>query len=452
MPIIGLEIHAYLDTKEKLFCSCPAEHGSKNAKPNTNICPICTGQPGSKPQLPNSSAIEKAIQISLILGCKPNQKLVWQRKHYSWPDLPKGFQNTMSGPHSTPNGINGKFLGIKILECHLEEDPAAWNPQTGEIDYNRSGSPLIEIVTAPDFKSSEQVIEWLKQLITTLDYIKAIDKKAGIKADVNISLPEKKGVRIEIKNVNSLKNIQIAIESEIKRQSKDVPKEQETRRLNSDGTTTKMRSKEQAADYRFISEPDLPVINIDSKRIAKIKSQLPETPHEKLQKLVKKHKIPKKHAEILTKKLDVVEFFEKIIKKANPKLTIRWVTEELLAVLNYTRKELEEIEIDPYHFVELIDMIEMGVLTELKAKDILRGWKTKSTSPKKLEKSSSTISDLGEIEKIADKVIKENSKAVDDYKSGNEKAINFLIGQVMQKTNKRADFKTAKEILEKKLV
>ena len=167
---IGLEIHGYLATKKKLFCNCPI-NTSKKAKPNTNICPICTGQPGSKPQLPNSSAIEKAIQISLILGCKPNQKLVWQRKHYSWPDLPKGFQNTMSGPHSTPNGINGKFLGIKIDECHLEEDPAAWNPKTGEIDYNRSGSPLLEIVTAPDFKTSEQVISWLKQLITTLIFV-----------------------------------------------------------------------------------------------------------------------------------------------------------------------------------------------------------------------------------------------------------------------------------------
>jgi aspartyl-tRNA(Asn)/glutamyl-tRNA(Gln) amidotransferase subunit B len=357
----------------------------------------------------------------------------------------------MSGPHSTPNGINGKFLGIKIDECHLEEDPAAWNPKTGEIDYNRSGSPLIEIVTAPDFKSSEQVIDWLKQLITTLGYIKAIDKTAGLKADVNISLPEKKGKRIEIKNVNSLKNIKIAIESEIKRQSKEVPKEQETRRLNSDGTTTKMRSKEQAEDYRFISEPDLPVINIDSKRIDKIKSQLPETPHTKLQKLVKKHKIPKKHAEILTKKLEIVEFFEKVIGKSNPKLAIRWVTEELLSVLNYLKIELEEISIDPYHFVELLDLIENGVLTELKAKDILRSWKDKSYSPKKIIKGSSIISDTKKLGEVIEGILKKHKKATEDYKAGESKAMNFLVGQVMQKTDKRADFKKVKDILEKKL-
>ncbi len=449
MTKIGLEIHTYLNTKEKLFCSCPAEHGSKNAQPNTNICPICTGQPGCKPQLPNSSAIEKAIQIALILGCKVNEKLIWQRKHYSWPDLPKGFQNTISGPHSTPNGINGKFEDIKITECHLEEDPAAWNPKTGEIDYNRSGFPLIEIVTAPDFKSSEQVVEWLKNLIATLGYIKAIDKKAGIKVDVNISV--EKGQRIEVKNVNSLTNIQKVIDYEIKRQTKDVPKEQETRRFNEDGTTTKMRSKEEAADYRFISEPDLPALLIDKKRIEQIKKSLPETPKQKLTKLIKKHKVEKKHAKILTKKLELVEFFEKVIEKSNPKLAIRWITEELLSVMNYLKKELEELNIDPGHFVELLDLIEKGILTELKAKDILRSWKEKSSSPKKQIKKHSMISDSPKIKEIVKKVIQENKKAVEDFQAGEAKALNFLIGQVMKQTDKRADYKTVKQELEKKL-
>jgi aspartyl-tRNA(Asn)/glutamyl-tRNA(Gln) amidotransferase subunit B len=185
---IGLEIHGYINTEEKLFCSCKALHGAKSAKPNTNICPICTAQPGSKPMPPNFSAIKKATEISLILGCKINEKINFQRKHYSWPDLPKGFQNTISGPYATENGDVEKFENIKIKECHLEEDPAAWNPKTGEIDYNRSGSPLIEIVTEPDFKNSEQVIVWLQNLLATLSYIKAIDPKAGMKADVNVSV------------------------------------------------------------------------------------------------------------------------------------------------------------------------------------------------------------------------------------------------------------------------
>ena len=452
MPKIGLEIHGYLNTKEKLFCSCKAEHGLKHSKPNTNICPTCTGMPGAKPMLPNKEAIDKAIQISLILGCKINKKLAWQRKHYDWPDLPKGYQNTLSGTYATPIGEKGKFMGIRITEAHLEEDPAAWNPKTGEIDYNRSGSPLIEIVTEPDFKTSEQVISWLKQLIITLGYIQAIDKNAGIKADVNISLPENKGERVEIKNINSLKNIKIAIEHEIIRQKKDRQRTQETRMFDeSKGITKKMREKEKAQDYRFISDPDLPIIKIEDKKIENVSKELPEMPHEKLQKLIKKYKIEKKSAEILTKKLGIVEFFEEIIDNVHPKLAVRWVTEELLSVLNYNKKQLEEVEIKTEHFIELLELLEKKVITELKAKDILRSFIPKSFSPKTKAKKHTTISGKTEIEKICKEVIKNNSQAVEDYKQGKQEALNFLIGQIMKQTNKRADYKTAKDVLEKKL-
>jgi len=186
---IGLEIHGYLLTKEKLFCTCSTPYKQKSTiEPNTNICPTCTGQPGAKPMLPNKEAIHDVIKIAAMLGCKINtEKLIWQRKHYSWPDLPKGYQNTMSGSYSIPIGEKGLFQKIGIRCIHLEEDPAAWNPETGEIDYNRSGLPLVEIVTEPDFTSSKQVIEWLKSLVLTLAYIKTLDKEAGIKADVNVS-------------------------------------------------------------------------------------------------------------------------------------------------------------------------------------------------------------------------------------------------------------------------
>jgi aspartyl-tRNA(Asn)/glutamyl-tRNA(Gln) amidotransferase subunit B len=449
MVKIGLEIHGYINTNEKLFCRCKAIHGAKLAKPNTNICPVCTGQPGAKPMLPNKSAIQKSLQIALILKCKINPKLIWQRKHYDWPDLPKGYQNTISGAHAFPIGEKGKFLDINIRECHLEEDPAAWNPKTGEIDYNRSGLPLIEIVTEPEFSSSQEVIDWLKQLIIALSYIKALDKSAGIKADVNVSLPELKGVRVEIKNVNSLSNIKTAIESEITRQkSGDVAKVQETRMFDeSKGLTIKMRSKEQAEDYRFISDPDLPVIIFEKSRIEKTNSSLPETPQEKLQKLIKKYNIEKKYAEILTKKIDIAEFFEKIIEKTNPKLASQWTTVELLGVLNYNKKELGDIDIKPEHFIELLKLVENKKITELKAKEILRSWKEKSFSPE-IGKDSQ-ISDMKEIEKVAKEIIKENPKAIEDYRNGKKESLNFLIGKVMQKTNKRADFKTARELLEK---
>tara|TARA_Y100000310_G_scaffold9210_2_gene9646 strand:+ start:2786 stop:4147 length:1362 start_codon:yes stop_codon:yes gene_type:complete len=453
MQKIGLEIHGYINTKEKLFCSCKRIHGAKLTKPNTNICPICTSQPGSKPMLPNKSAIDKTIQIALILGCKINDKLVWQRKHYSWPDLPKGYQNTLSGPHATPNAEGGKFLGIKISECHLEEDPAAWNPQTGEIDYNRSGSPLIEIVTEPNFKSSEEVENWLKQLITTLGYIKVIDKKAGIKADVNISISKTDNTRIEIKNVNSIKNIKNAIDIEIKRQEKELPVNQETRRFDPIKLETqKMRSKEEAQDYRFISDPDLPTLKITKDGISKLKKTIPETPQEKLTNLTKKHKIPKKSAEILTKNIDLIELFEIILNsKVNNQLATRWTTEELLSVLNYNKKTLEDIEISPEHFIELLTLLENKSLTELKAKDILRGWKEKSSSPKKQAKGQSQISDDSQIQKWAQEVIKKNPKAREDYKAGEKNSINFLIGQIMKLSNKRADYQKVRKILEKEL-
>ncbi len=451
MPKIGLEIHGYLMTNEKLFCRCKSQHGLKFTSPNTNICPICTAQPGAKPMLPNKTAIKKVIQISLILGCKISQKLIWQRKHYDWPDLPKGFQNTISGPHAVPIGEKGNFLGIKIKEVHLEEDPASWNPLTGEIDYNRSGVPLVEIVTEPSFSSPEQVAKWLRQLSTTLNYVKTIDKSAGIKADVNISLPEKKGERVEVKNINSIKNIQKALEYEIKRQKKSKAVLLETRMFDeAKKATIKMREKELAQDYRFIPEPDLPAIILKKEEIEKIKKSLPETPKEKLKKLIKKYKIKKRYAEVLVRELEIVKFFEEIINKVEPKLAVRWVTEELLSVLNYNKKELDEIDIKPEHFIELLKLIENKKITELKAKDILRSWIPHSFSLLEVKKIG-RISDRKEIEKICNQVIQENTKAVKDYKQGKQESLNFLIGRVMKVTDKRADYKAVKEILEKLL-
>ena len=404
--------------------------------------------------LPNKTAIDKSIQISLILNCKVNNNLVWQRKHYDWPDLPKGFQSTISGPYAIPTGTTGNFLGIKITEAHLEEDPAAWNPLNGEIDYNKSGYPLIEIVTEPDFTSSEQVTEWLKQLTATLKYVKAIDGNLGIKVDVNVSLPEKNGKRIEIKNINSVRNIKTAIEYEIERQSKpgELPKKQETRMFDElSGKTVKMREKELSEDYRFVSEPDLPVIKINTGRINKIKSSTPELPQEKIKKLIKKHKIGKKQAEVLGKNLEIAEFFEEVSKKANPLLSAQWITGDLLRVLNYGKKELDEVSISPYHFAELLNLVEGKKITELKAKEILNRFVPISFSPAKEIKKHSKISSEDEIEKIVKKIMDENPRAVKDYKSGKKESLNFLIGMVMKKSEKRADYNTSKEILERLL-
>jgi aspartyl-tRNA(Asn)/glutamyl-tRNA(Gln) amidotransferase subunit B len=448
---IGLEIHGYLVTKEKLFCDCKNEHKNKDSSPNTFICPTCTGQPGSKPMLPNQEAIHKLIQIALMLNCKVNhlpKEMIWYRKHYNWPDLPKGYQNTISGTYAVPVGEKGEFLGIGITEVHLEEDPAAWDPETGEIDYNRSGAPLVEIVTDPDFKSLEQVEEWLKQLTLTLSYIQALDSDAGIKADVNVSTT---GDRVEIKNMNSIAEIKKAIAYEIKRQEKEKVEKKETRQWNSEkGMTIKMREKESHADYRFIKDPDLPVIQIKKQEVEEIKFKLPESPLVKLEKLIKKHKVEPNYAKILTSNLELVELFEEIIEKnqVSSRLVVPWVTVELLGMLNYNKKNLNEVKINPEHFIQLLKLIEEGKLTELKAKDVLRTWKNNS-HPVDI-KGETKIESTKELESFIEKAIKENEKAWQDYKSGNQQALNFIIGAVMKISNKRADYQTVKKLLEKK--
>jgi len=454
MDKIGLEIHGYIDTKEKLFCSCKNNHKERSS--NVNICPICTGQPGSKPMLPNKEAITKCVQIALMLESKVNiyddkKVLIWQRKHYNWPDLPKGYQNTLSGTYAIPVAEKGNFQGIRIRELHLEEDPASWDPVTGQIDYNRSGAPLIEIVTEPDFSSAEQVSLWLKQMILILSYIKALDKNAGIKADVNVNI-QGKSVRTEIKNVNSISEIEKAIEYELERHRKESPKKQETRRWNSEKSITEtMRSKESQADYRFISDPDLPAIKILKNQVDKIKASLPETPQQKLEKLIKKHKIAEKDAKILTKNLELVELVEELSKYVDVKNHISWITIELLRVLNYGKKTLEEVQIEAKHLGELINAVKDKKITELKAKQIMNEFIPKSFSIKEKIKSNERIIDKKELTEFCKKVISTNKKAVEDFKLGKKESFNFLMGEIMKLSNRRADYKSASECLKEML-
>lgn len=454
--LIGLEIHGYLETKEKLFCRCKNFHDMKKIKPNVNTCPVCTGQPGSKPMLPNQQAISKLLQIGLLLNCKPNlienkKPLVFQRKHYNWPDMPVGYQRTISGAYSIPVAENGSFLGIRIREVHLEEDPAAWNPNKGTVDYNRAGVPLVEIVTEPDFHSAEETEIWLRQLVLTLSYIKALNKDAGIKSDVNVNI---KGLteRTEIKNVNSITEIVKSIKSELARHLSEKPLNPETRRWNSKTEKTElMRTKEQAADYRFIPDPDLPAIKITKKRVEQLKSKLPETPLEKLEKIIKKHKIDSENAKILTQNIDIAELYEKVIEKIDAKFALPWITIEWFSVLNYNKKTMDELEINPKHIIELLNLLKQNKITPLKAKDILRKFVPKSFSPKSEAKSSQKIKSESKLLKIIQEILKKNNSTVQDYKSGNKKAFNFLIGQIMQRTNKRADYQIVLKILKKEL-
>ncbi len=447
---IGLEVHGYLDTKEKLFCMCKTDF--LNEKPNTLICPICTGQPGSKPMLPNNSAIKKMIQIALILNCRVNHKknMVWQRKHYNWADLPKGYQNTISGANCIPCAENGEFEGIRITECHLEEDPAQWNPAEGGINYNRSGLPLIEIVTEPDFKSSEQVVQWLRILVHSLSYIKALRKNAGIKVDVNVSTY---GERVEMKNINSIEKIKRAIDYEILRQLEEHEKgnvqKRETLAFDDAlGKTIKMRSKEGQADYRFIPDPDLPVLKIKEDEIKEIEKNIPEMPSKKLEKLIKKYKVGKSDADILIKNLELVDFAEELAQKVNLAKYISWVTIELLRILNYNKKTLDEVEILPEHLAELLELVDKQELTVLKAKQIMNEFVPKSFSVnEKMKGQLGKLSDE-ETKKLVEQVISQNAKVWEEFKAGNKASLNFLIGQVMNLSGRRADFAKVREMIE----
>ena len=441
--MIGLEIHTYLITKEKLFCKCKSSR-EKGLKDNINTCPICTGQPGSKPMRPNKEAVKKAIQIGLMLNCQINTHLKWQRKHYNWPDMPKGFQNTLSGPHATPVGIKGEFMKINIDSMHLEEDPASWTPETGCVNYNRSGIPLVEIVTNPDFSNSEEVINWLKKLIHNLSYLKAVDSNAGIKVDVNVNIPGKTQ-RVEIKNISSLEDIKNAIDHELERHIKEGQDSKETRRYDSStNTTITMRTKEEAHDYRFISDPDLLDLNFSEQFIKEIKESLPEAPEIKLKKLIEKYNIDKENAEILAKNIDIAEFFEKVAEKFDAKFALPWITINLLRLLNDHKTNLDNINIEVNHFITLLKLLKEEKITPLKAKEILKQFYPKSFMPSSIPEK---ISEKDELEIFIKQSIEKNPKAVEDYKSGEQNALNFLLGYVMKLTQKRADFKTAKELL-----
>jgi len=459
---IGLEIHAYLDTKEKLFCKCKADYES--SEPNTNICPICTGMPGSKPMLVNEEALKKAIQISYVLNCKITNDWVFQRKHYDWPDMPNGYQRTISGTYTIPIGVEGNFEGIRIIEAHLEEDPARWEPSTGRVDYNRSGVPLIEIVTYPDFKDAKEVRNWLDKLLYTLEYLKLI-KKGSIKADVNISvnLNGKQGERVEIKNVNSLKAIEKVINYEILRQKtllmqgKNI--ERETRAFDeSTGRTIKMREKETAEDYRFIPDLDIPPIEVNEKYKEEIIKSLEEAPLKRIERFQKEYELNYEEAYTLCQTKYLADLYEELVmeRKDLRELITKTLKRDLikgLQIINKNLDDLEKLNIDKKALIFLINSFNKKEITNLVFQElIVEILKGKSFEQiKELVESKKVVSDKDLIEKVIEKVIKNNPKAVSDYKSGEKKALQFLFGQVMRELKGRGNVEIIKSMLEKKL-
>ncbi|MBI2656364.1 Asp-tRNA(Asn)/Glu-tRNA(Gln) amidotransferase subunit GatB [Candidatus Woesearchaeota archaeon] len=458
--VIGLEIHTEIDTKTKLFCSCPTK-GSE--EPNTRTCPTCLGQPGSKPVL-NNKAVEFALKLCLALNCKISPELIFSRKSYFYPDMAKNYQISQYeiplGKSGNLRLRNGKEIGI--IRVHMEEDPASLIHPAGMkesayvlVDYNRSGNPLVEIVTEPDLASPDEARDFMKQLITVLNYLEIFDINEGIiKADANVSIKENEYTRIEIKNITGFKEIERALNYEVNRQKEEAKRgkniEQETRAWDSDkGVTFSLRKKETEEDYGYIIDTDLTVVEITGKWLNQIKKEMPELAQDKVKKFIQKHKIKKEDAEILAAEKELAEMFEKVAEEINPLLAAKWLRRELVRVLNYNKKELHEVEIDEKHMIDLLKLVESRKITDNVASKIMEKLIEKPFDIKDYVKKENleAVSDISELEKYCKEAIKENPKAVADYKKGEKKALNFVVGKVMQKTRGKATPKEVNEII-----
>lgn len=454
---IGLEIHVHLKTKEKLFCRCAVPNSSTEM--NRTICPVCTGQGGSKPMLPNKAAIKAVTQIALLFNSQIPNYIHFQRKHYSWPDMPNGYQRTISGPDVKCNGMGGEFLGVGIEEIHLEEDPAAWDPQTGEINYNRSGMALCEVVTKPEFASLETLEKWLKEFILALKYLKILHR-FGIKSDVNVSIEESGYQRVEIKNVSSPTNIVKAAEVEILRQKEIVKSgeriKQETRRYNDELETTEfMRSKENAQDYRFTPEPDLPNIEIEEKFIEELKQLLPELAYKKREKY-QEFKFDEETVDVLVSNVYLTELFEYAIeKKLNPKEVGLFLKREILRVLNYNNHDFEELERRDIkeELIQLITMLGSEEISYTTAQKTLEKLYDEKFDVKQyIEKNNlKQVQDMTIIVELVKKALNDAPKAVEDYKGGNTKSLNFIVGIIMKETKGTAKPQMVNKILQEEV-
>ncbi len=460
--IIGLECHVELDTKTKLFCGCPTK-GSE--EPNTRTCEVCLGMPGSKPVL-NKKAFEYAIKLCLALNCKLSKELIFSRKSYFYPDMAKNYQISQ---YDLPLGSKGNLKlrsekEVGIIRVHMEEDPASLVHPAGMqesayvlVDYNRSGNPLLEVVTEPCMESADEARDFMKQLITILDYLGIFDVNKGIiKADANVSVKESGFVKQEIKNITGFKEIERALNYEIARQREAVKEGkkivQETRAWDSTkGYTFTLRKKETEEDYGYIPDSDLVKIDVSKEIVEKIKKEMPELAHDKARKFVSKHKISRENAEVLAAEKELAEMFEKVALEINPVLAAKWLRRELARVLNYNKKELHEVEMDEKQVIQLLKLVENKKITDNVAAKILEKLVEKPFDVEGYvtKEGLEAVSDAGELEKFCKEAIKESPKAVEDYKKGEEKALNFIVGQVMRKSKGKATPKEVNSIIKK---
>ena len=473
--VIGLEIHSELKTATKIFCGCATTFG---AEQNTHTCPVCLGLPGVLPTI-NKRVVEFAIKAGLATNCKINKYSKFDRKNYYYPDLPKNWQTSQYDLPIAYEGhveieVNGERKTVRLTRIHMEEDAGKLvhsgttikDSATSNVDYNRTGVPLIEIVSEPDMHSAEEARAYMEKIKSILEYIDVSNcrmEEGNLRADINVSLrpigSTKLGTRTEMKNINSFKALEDAINYEIERQAEVLDDGgviiQETRTWNPEkGITQSMRSKENANDYRYMPEPDLPPIITSDEEIDAFRKSLPELPDARRERLIKSFGLSEYDAGIITSSRAMAEYFDAVVDNgADAKLAANWIMGDLAKNLNADNLTIEKSPVDAKRLAEMILLIQKGTISGKIAKTVfVEMWKS-TDSPEKIVKDKGLIqiTDTGEIEKIVDEVIAKNPKAVEEYRAGKKKAIGALVGQIMKATKGKANPQMVNELLAKKL-
>src|SRR3990172_2324126 len=482
--VIGLEVHAQMLTETKIFCGCSTKFGSE---PNTQTCPVCIGMPGVLPVL-NQKALKFAIKTGFAINCKISPYSRFARKNYFYPDLPKGYQISQYELPICEHGcieivVDGEIKKICITRVHMEED-AGKNIHGEEekhsfVDLNRAGVPLMEIVSEPDIRSSGEAVEYMKKVRTILRYLGVCDgnmEQGSLRCDANVSVrptgQKEYGTRTEVKNINSFRFVEKALDYEIRRQIKVLEDGgkivQETRLWDSTRDMTEsMRGKEEAHDYRYFPEPDLVPIIVEHKWIGEIKKSLPELPDIKRDRFVSEYALPDHDADFLASEKPLAAWFEEAVKLGGqPKIVANWVQGDLMRLLNEESKSIEECPLKPEQLVDMLTLIENGTISGKIAKTVFeemykRSKKIVTFQPSEISTSSSgeivkemgltQVSDKSEIEKVVDEVIAKHPKEVERFRSGEEKLIGFFVGQVMKLTKSKADPQMVNELLKNKL-
>ncbi len=466
---IGLEVHVQLKTQSKMFCGCPTTFGNP---PNTNVCPVCLGYPGAMP-VANEEAVRLTVRTGLLIGSRINQRSKFDRKNYFYPDMPKNYQISQYDLPLCVGGaveieVGGKKKTVNITRIHLEEDVGKnmhFETASG-IDYNRAGTPLMEIVTEPDIHSADEAMAFLLALKQILLYGGVSDcnlEQGNLRCDINCSVRpvgrEKLGTKAEIKNMNTFKGVYHALSYEIQRQIREVEKGgvivQETRRWDDlAGMTSSMRSKEEAHDYRYFPEPDLLPVVLSDDEIATIKASLPELPHARKARLTQEYGLPEYDAGVLVADKAIADYYETVAKLGgNAKAASNWVMTEMLGKLSANGMEIGAAKVTPQALADLIKLVDQKVINQPSAKEVFAELFENGGDPGSIVRAKGLIqvSDSGAIEGFADQAIRDNEKSVKDYQAGKQAALKFLIGQVMKLSKGKANPQMAQDVLVRKL-